>query len=49
MEMNKKWTSFIGAVILASYLLISHGAPPLPVAVGIGMAALWTRRASRSA
>jgi len=47
--MNRKWSVFIGAAILASSLLIALGAPPMPVVMGIVMAGLWTRRASRSA
>jgi hypothetical protein len=47
--MKNRWTYFIGAVILASYFLLSSGAPPLAVALGIGFAAMLTRRASRSA
>jgi len=44
--MKPKWRYFIGASVLAGYLLVLAGAPPLAVAVGIGGAALLTRRAS---
>jgi len=47
--MKWKWTYFAGAVILAAYFLLSAGAPPLAIAVGIGCAAWLTRRASRHA
>lgn len=36
-----KWTFFAGSVVLAGYLLLSNGAPPFPVALGIALAALW--------
>ena len=49
LPMNRKWSFFVGAVLLASYLLISRGAPPAAVVAGIVMAGFWTRRASRSA
>lgn len=43
-----RWRYFIGAAILAAYLLISNGAPPLAVAAGLaGMALFMRRRASR--
>jgi hypothetical protein len=50
LEMMWRWRYFIGAVMVAGYLLISHGAPPAAVAVGAAGAALlaWRRgRASR--
>ncbi len=47
--MTIKWNYFLGAVVLGSYILISAGAPPVAVAVGIGAAALVTRQLSRSA
>jgi hypothetical protein len=47
--MKNRWTYFIGAVILAGYVLLSSGAPPVSVALGIGFAAMLTRRASPSA
>lgn len=36
-----RWRYFIGAVIFAAYLLITHGAPLAPVAAGIAGAALF--------
>jgi hypothetical protein len=30
-----KWRFFIGAVILGTVLVLSAGAPPIPVAIGI--------------
>lgn len=47
--MKRKWSYFIGAVILSAYFLLANGAPPLAVAAGIGGAALFVRRASRAA
>jgi len=47
--MKWKWTYFTGAAILAVYFLLSAGAPPLAIAVGLGFAAWLTRRASRPA
>jgi hypothetical protein len=47
--MSKKWNYFIGASILAAYLLVTHGAPPLAVAAGIGGVALYLRRSSHTA
>lgn len=46
--MKRNWSYFAGAAILASYLLISHGAPVLAVVAGIGGAASFMRRRSRS-
>lgn len=34
-----KWTYFAGAALLAAYLLLSHGAPPLAVLLGLVLAA----------
>lgn len=34
-----KWTYFAGAAILAAYLLITNGAPPLAVLLGLTAAA----------
>ena len=46
-----KWKYFIGASILAAGLLIKAGAPFVPIAAGIALAAfvMWTsdRRAKR--
>jgi len=47
--MKWKWTYFAGAVILAAYFLLSAGAPPLAVAAGIALAAVFTLRRARSA
>ena len=46
--MSKKWSFFAAAAVLASFALITHGAPPLAVAVGIGFGAFMTSRASHS-
>ena len=37
-----------GAAVLAAYLLLTHGAPPLAVAAGIGGAAIFLGRTSRT-
>jgi len=46
----KSWYYFFAAVFFASYLLLSNGAPFLPVLGGVGIAALsmWLRMASRA-
>ncbi len=46
--MKYKWSFFAGSVILAGYLLISRGAPPLAVLCGIGLAAIFTGRVIHS-
>ncbi|MEO8070260.1 MAG: hypothetical protein ABI652_02580 [Acidobacteriota bacterium] len=43
------WRLFIGASILGAALLLNAGAPLLPVALGIILAALWTRVRIRAA
>ncbi|MBS1857533.1 MAG: hypothetical protein JST11_19350 [Acidobacteria bacterium] len=45
----KKWSVFAAAVVFVGYLLISRGAPPVPVLCGIGLAALFTLRKTQSA
>jgi len=47
--MNKKWSYFAGASILAAYLLITHGAPLLPVVAGIAGVGMYLRRPSPTA
>jgi hypothetical protein len=47
--MKKKWGFFAGSAILAGYILLGAGAPPIAVAIGIGCGALMTLRATRSA
>jgi hypothetical protein len=44
----KSWAYFSAAVFFASYLLLSNGAPFLPVLAGCAVAALsmWIRMAS---
>jgi uncharacterized protein (TIGR03382 family) len=43
-----KWRYYIGAALIAGYLLISHGAPPVAVLAGLaGVAMFMRRRASR--
>ena len=46
--MSKKWAYFIGAAVLAAYLLVSNGAPPVAVAAGIAGSAIFMRRKSRT-
>jgi len=46
--MNRKWSFFAGAAVLAAYFLLSAGAPPLAVGIGIAFGAFMTRRAARS-
>jgi uncharacterized membrane protein len=45
----KKWSVFAAAVIFVGYLLISRGAPPVPVLCGLGLAGLLTMRRTQSA
>lgn len=47
--MNRKWNYFIGASILAAYVLLSNGAPLMPVAAGIAGAAVFMRRTAKTA
>ncbi len=47
--MKRKWSFFIGAALLAAWFLIGAGAPLMAVAAGIGGAALFVRRTSRTA
>jgi uncharacterized membrane protein len=47
--MKRKWSFFAGAVILAGYMLLSYGAPPVAILIGIGLAAVYTGRISRAA
>lgn len=42
--MTKKWSFFAAASVMAAYALITHGAPPLAVAIGIAFGAFLTRR-----
>lgn len=44
-----KWRYFIGAVILASTLLLSAGAPPISVVLGIGLALAYNLLKQRAA
>jgi hypothetical protein len=46
--MKRKWSLFAGAVILAGYVLISAGAPPLAILAGIALAAVYTGRRSHA-
>jgi hypothetical protein len=43
-----RWKFFVGACILSVGLLIKAGAPLVPIAVGVGCAALfsWNKRRS---
>ena len=45
-KMTKKWSFFAAAAVMAGYALISHGAPPLAVAIGIAFGAFMTSRAT---
>lgn len=47
--MNKRWSYFAGASLVAAYLLVTHGAPLLPVVAGIAGVAMYLRRPSTSA
>ena len=47
--MNKKWGYFAGASLLAAYLLVTRGAPLVPVLAGIAGVALYLRRTSPTA
>jgi hypothetical protein len=47
--MPAKWSYFAGAAILASYFLLSSGAPPLAILAGTGGAAFFTLRARKRA
>ena len=47
--MKRKWSFFIGGAILAGYLLLAYGAPPVAIVCGIGLAALLTARGVRLA
>jgi hypothetical protein len=44
-----KWRYFLGAVILAATVLLSAGAPPIPVVLGIGLALGYNILKQRSA
>jgi hypothetical protein len=44
-----KWSYFAGASILASYFLLSNGAPPLAVLAGLSGAAMFVRRSKKRA
>jgi hypothetical protein len=46
--MTRQWSYFLGAVVLAGYVLISHGAPLVAVAAGAAGAALLFWRRSRA-
>jgi hypothetical protein len=47
--MMKKWSWFGAAAVMSAYALLNFGAPPIPVAIGIGLGALMTMRSTRSA
>jgi hypothetical protein len=46
---STKWRYFAAAGILASYLLLSMGAPPLAILAGLGGAAYITKRSEKRA
>jgi hypothetical protein len=37
-----KWRFFIGAAILGAMLVLTAGAPPIPVALGVALALMFT-------
>ena len=43
-----KWNLFILSALLAGYLLLSLGAPPLPIGLGILGGYLWHRTRPKS-
>ena len=45
--MALKWKWFVGACTLGGALLLKAGAPLVPIAIGIGLAALFTWRQHR--
>ena len=45
--MNRKWSFFTCAAVLAGYLLFSQGVPLLPVLAGVAFAAVLTLRKSQ--
>jgi hypothetical protein len=44
--MTRKWRFFTGAALLAGYVLMVNGAPPLAILGGLGLAAAFTGRRS---
>ncbi len=42
--MKYRWHYFLAAVLFSAYLLVSRGAPLVPVAAGCVLAALFTWR-----
>jgi len=46
--MTKKWSWFGAAALMSGYALLTFGAPPVPVALGIALGALMTMRSTRS-
>jgi hypothetical protein len=43
-----KWRYFLAAVLLASVVLLSAGAPIIPVVLGIGLAFVYNLRKQRA-
>jgi hypothetical protein len=43
-----KWSYFLAACVLAWTVLLTHGAPLLPIAIGTVAAAFWTARPKTS-
>jgi len=43
--MTKKWSFFAAAAVMAAFALLTHGAPPVAVAIGIAFGAFMTSRA----
>jgi len=44
--MTKKWSFFAAASVMAAFALITHGAPPLAVVIGVAFGAFMTHRAT---
>lgn len=44
--MSKHWGYFLAAAVMGGFILVTHGAPPLAVAIGIAGAALFASRKS---
>jgi hypothetical protein len=47
--MTKNWRYFGGACVAAAIILLSNGAPLLPVLAGLGGATMFMRRHRRNA
>ena len=45
--MSAKWSYFLAAAVMGGFILLSNGAPPIAVVLGLGGAALFTWRRPR--